>query len=177
MQCDCEPVPCFPRISPACFAAQVESWESVSLNRPYLKREKETGKTNQHPKQPPFQTIKINKLALGNKSKCNLPFLSTAVCPPLQMEGYNIPTVSEAELLSVHLSPPGSERQGAALQLATFPTMNREDPAAWVAGKGLIGYREQGSSLCNRQTGTWDLSWYISFFSASASDVPWNFWK
>lgn len=43
------------------------------------------------------------------------PFLSTAAGPPLQVEGYNIPTVSEGEFVSVHLSPPGSERQGASL--------------------------------------------------------------
>lgn len=151
MQCNYEPVPCLHR-RPLKFLQPTSLSRlrvSVSLNCPYLKRENETGKPKQPPKQPPYQTIEINKPAIQKKKrkkKSNTispfkpPFLSTAAGPPLQVEGYNTPTVSEAEFVSVHLSPPGSERQGASLPWDVFPTVNREDgmmpwPFGWMGGR------------------------------------------
>lgn len=70
-------------------------------------------KTKPTPKAAPFPNNQ-NQQASPRKQSLSFqtPFVSTAAGLPLQMEGYNTPTVSEAEFVSVHLFPPGSERQG-----------------------------------------------------------------
>lgn len=128
MKCNCEPACSVlsgkaPETSSASFTVQGKSWESICLNSPCPKEEKRDRKA----KAVPFPSNQ-NQQAGPMKTKCHLSFGSPLVsiaAAALLREGTMYPG-SAAEFVGVHLSP-GSGTQSASLQVATSPSLTRED--------------------------------------------------